>query len=152
MGIRVICHGFFLHHGVAVLVIDGVAALAHFRDIDRVDKTGLAVLCALIARVDGRRKDDRPVDTVIAHLIRRNLVHRSVGHVLKGLITLEGILLLIGHQGVVAIGCIVTRPADKVVLGAVNARNLLDSLDLKRNLVAGISTAETADKSRIREI
>ena len=89
---------------------------------------------------------------MIANLIRRDLVHRGVGHALKGLAALEGILLVIGQQGVFAIGIIVARPAGKVVLGAVNAHNLLDSLDLKRNLVAGISTAETADKSRIREI
>lgn len=52
---------------------------------------------ALAVRVDRCRKDDRPVDTVIANLIRRDLVHRSVRHALKGLITLEGILIVTGH-------------------------------------------------------
>ena len=150
ISVRVIRDGLLFHHGIALVIKDRVATLIHLGNIDVMNET--RARRSLVVRVDRRRKDDRPVDTVIAHLMRRDLVHRGVGHALKGLTALEGILLVIGHQGVFAIGFIVARPADKVVLGAVNAHNLLDSLDLKRNLVAGISTAETADKSRIREI
>ena len=99
---------------------------------------------SLVVRVDRRRKDDRPVDTVIAHLIRRLLVHSSVGHALKELAALEGILLVIGHQGVFAIGFIVARPADKVVLGAVFANNLGCSFYLQRNLIARVGARKGA--------
>ena len=138
VGVRIVRHGFLLHHRIAVVVVDRVAALVHFGNIDRVDKARLTVLRTLVARVDRRRKDDRPVDAVIAHLIRRDLVHRGIRRALKGFTTLEGILIVFGHQSVFTIGFIVTRPADKVVLGAIPADNLSRSSYFQRNLIARV--------------
>ena len=84
-----------LHLGIAVVVIDRFAALIHLGNLDVMDK---ASACrAIVARVDRRRKDGRAVNAVIAHLIRRDLIHRGIRYVLKWLTALEGILLVIGH-------------------------------------------------------
>ena len=81
---------------------------------------------------------------MIAHLIRRNLIHRGIRYVLKWLTALERVLLIVGHQGVLAIGFIVARPADKVVLGAVFADNLGCSFYLQRDLIARVGARKRA--------
>ena len=154
VGFGIVGHFLWLHDGFTLVVIDRVAVLVHLGHLNCLNKAGIAILATQntrIVRVYRSGVDDVAFGVVIAHFKRRLLVHRSVGHALKGLAALEGIPLIVSHQGVLPVIDIIARPADKVVLGAVSALNLLGGLDLKRNLVAGVSAAEATDKIGIRK-
>ena len=119
------------------------------------NKAGIAVLATQIPRIVRVYRsdvDDLAIGVVIAHFKRRGLVDCRVCNLSERFVAIEEISLVPCHKSVAIFALlIVARPADKVVLGAVSALNLLGGLDLKRNLVAGISAAEATDKIGIRK-